>query len=855
MKSKPVNPVQEVAVPNEEQVNAAQPEAAVPNEEQANAPQPAQLIQEIAEPNQNAAENNQDYISTGLHAYLQKHNTGKEILKAYSLSLQKKIPLKHTIRSKLVRLVIERGKNYALRNITPEDCLDKFVITQQRFEILAKEIAHLFKGENVSTYYTPYVQEGKHIILASGKLWNHFNYTKNCLREAQLLKRRHYDKQQAVLNEDEAALIDENEHVAWLANHLDPWEEVINHWKSSVNVRRKLLLETDITVYDYIQKFNCLQIQAGKELFDIDFKALYPQNRIIYAEQWKKIKTYLISHLDANSNIKCVDDKAFLEVLKSRDLSSEKEDYILLHLLPYIILPKRGGKRKRDDNADQARRLSIEERRESFITAQEVRPKIQDLKARYMRDHRTFQPVIVSVGTVTRINKYYVVINEKVYSSYGSFRKHVLRKHDSLIDETVTADEAFVKNVDSLQDTESINEKIIRIDKQEFNYDSDSDSYDSDDSVIYDFTDFIESDVELNTHNDSLNSIVLKYTANLSNLKKMPRKYVNCIINETKDFLAQFSTLLKEEITSRLNKSSSEISDSLNDIFDNFSNCLAPVDTEQKRFTLFKKLNTYIEPIGFNIGEREEYRKMYDETIQYIESLKSSNIVISNIVQGSFWKERMTHFQNKTVLPLIMYFDEYENNNPLGSHKGLSKSGAVYVVEELNFLSESGIEVQLPSGLKKIYFELALFVGVKAELHAILGLLESFRAKCTLRTVENYQNLLASDDPTVSGIKEKCILHDIKNFHMSNNTCVDVMHDVLEGICRYDLALILNHFIYDAKLFSLEELNLRVRGFDYGFGYHVNKPPELNEDWIKKGCIVITSSEMLCLVQNLNLYQ
>ena len=246
---------------------------------------------------------------------------------------------------------------------------------------------------------------------------------------------------------------------------------------------------------------------------------------------------------------------------------------------------------------------------------------------------------------------------------------------------------------------------------------------------------------------------------------------------------------------------------------------------------------------------------LYDETIEYMEMLRLNSEIITNFVQGTFWKERMSTFEDKTVVPVIMYFDDYANNNPLGSHKGLSKSGAVYInipalparyqakienifvfllfntidrkvftnsmiftkaAEALNFLNERGIEIELPSGRKKIYFELALFVGDNLGLHTILGFNESFKANsfchhclctqsekntifiekdCNLRTREYYETSLALNNPTLSRIKERCVLHKINNFHLTQNVAVDVMHDILEGICRHSIALILNHLI------------------------------------------------------------
>ena len=69
----------------------------------------------------------------------------------------------------------------------------------------------------------------------------------------------------------------------------------------------------------------------------------------------------------------------------------------------------------------------------------------------------------------------------------------------------------------------------------------------------------------------------------------------------------------------------------------------------------------------------------FDKTIQYLNSLDSQNEIITNIYQTPHWKEKSAFYSNKICLPLLMFFDDYENNNALGSHKGISKCGAVYL--------------------------------------------------------------------------------------------------------------------------------------------------------------------------------
>ena len=51
---------------------------------------------------------------------------------------------------------------------------------------------------------------------------------------------------------------------------------------------------------------------------------------------------------------------------------SEKQDFIILYLLCHIVKPKRSGKRKIALNLEQPRKLSLQERRETFILRVEV---------------------------------------------------------------------------------------------------------------------------------------------------------------------------------------------------------------------------------------------------------------------------------------------------------------------------------------------------------------------------------------------------------------------------------------------------------------------------------------------------
>jgi hypothetical protein len=74
--------------------------------------------------------------------------------------------------------------------------------------------------------------------------------------------------------------------------------------------------------------------------------------------------------------------------------------------------------------------------------------------------------------------------------------------------------------------------------------------------------------------------------------------------------------------------------------------------------------------------------------------------------------------------------------------------------------------------------------------------------KALLRNPTNYEFDLNLNDASLTGIKENCIWNVISNFHLTKNSSCDIMHDLLKGVCRYDMAAILKYFVYEVNLFS-----------------------------------------------------
>lgn len=93
-----------------------------------------------------------------------------------------------------------------------------------------------------------------------------------------------------------------------------------------------------------------------------------------------------------------------------------------------------------------------------------------------------------------------------------------------------------------------------------------------------------------------------------------------------------------------------------------------------------------------------------------------------------------------------------------------------------------------------------------------------------------------------------CIFNEFPSYQITINSICDFMHDITEGICRYDMALIIKNLI-DINFISLEILNNHIELFDYGMTENKNVPSKISYINLKNGCIIMSSSEMLCFVR------
>jgi len=315
-------------------------------------------------------------------------------------------------------------------------------------------------------------------------------------------------------------------------------------------------------------------------------------------------------------------------------------------------------------------------------------------------------------------------------------------------------------------------------------------------------------------------------------------------------------------------------------------------------------------PLKFQIKKYFEQNNNLTTQLNLYNSLISCpvsniNYSMSNFVQGSLWKEKVAAYQNKIALPFFMYIDDVEINNPLGSKSMCHSISAIYysfplneqssrldniflaalikskdlktfgndlcfmkLVDEINSLENDGIMIDTPEGSKTVYFILGLLVGDNLGVNSICEFSKSFSANffcrfckapkqlthslshedsTLLRNIDNYTEDVLKNDFSQTGIYKESILNRIQSFHVTTNFSIDVMHDIFEGICHYNMCHLIIYFTENVKIFSLETLNFRKQNFNYGLEQK-NLSPKIEKHHLHKFHLKMSGRQMMCFV-------
>ncbi|KAJ1528952.1 hypothetical protein ONE63_007320 [Megalurothrips usitatus] len=300
---------------------------------------------------------------------------------------------------------------------------------------------------------------------------------------------------------------------------------------------------------------------------------------------------------------------------------------------------------------------------------------------------------------------------------------------------------------------------------------------------------------------------------------------------------------------------------------------------------------------------------VFRTVFNFYNAIQADPTVVKNFVQGEIWQGVLQHFDGKIVFPIDINFDDYELNNSLGSHTGDAELGACYlslpclpphmsssvnnmftaalflskdrktcgnsiafgpVIDELIFLAEHGVLLELPTGNVQLYFCLCRIKADNKANNTVQGFVESFSAffycrMCKmhkhqiyyhtgpiphdlLRNRLNYVNDVAVNDVGLTGVKENCVWNRIPTYHVTENISCDVLHDVYEGVVKYALNSILHSLVCVRDYLTVPILVERVAAFDYGPCEVGNKPPvsHITLERLQKRSLNLSGSEMLC---------
>ncbi len=99
-----------------------------------------------------------------------------------------------------------------------------------------------------------------------------------------------------------------------------------------------------------------------------------------------------------------------------------------------------------------------------------------------------------------------------------------------------------------------------------------------------------------------------------------------------------------------------------------------------------------------------------------------------------------------------------------------------------------------------------------------------------------------------TGVHERSVFNNLRDFHVTKNFSVDLAHDFFEGICPRNMTQIIYNLIHKHEWFSLQQLNERIKVFNKSLK-RSNKIGIITEEMLKNKKIKSSAIEMLNFVE------
>ncbi|GBP36312.1 hypothetical protein EVAR_22444_1 [Eumeta japonica] len=203
-------------------------------------------------------------------------------------------------------------------------------------------------------------------------------------------------------DEIEEADVIQEERLKILHNNIEPWSLIQHNWQITTELRFKKLAKVEGPLINYFNEFPALKQPEGYQLLCEDFSVKFPGKEEILTSSLI-LKRDQIIHIAREKLNNTRDNDLKESILRYLDsITDDKPDSkseVALLLLPYIlpILPSR----KKGNHIHW--KPSRSEIRDGFIThvssSAEVKPTIEQRQIKLSRLGRTFQPIIILVGT------------------------------------------------------------------------------------------------------------------------------------------------------------------------------------------------------------------------------------------------------------------------------------------------------------------------------------------------------------------------------------------------------------------------------------------------------------------------
>lgn len=298
----------------------------------------------------------------------------------------------------------------------------------------------------------------------------------------------------------------------------------------------------------------------------------------------------------------------------------------------------------------------------------------------------------------------------RIFNNFSAYSKHMKKKHNLPTPDICLEQERTSSAV--LQHSSNFNKHSLNACSSNDKLDLEMDSVNNTNLDVLDIDNSIDFD-------KALTNAIITYIASLYDNSLFSEDQIQKVTDSHRVLLgAGFLKILKEHVLKLLNKAKRQENISnyeVNEVtrmIDSCQNMFSGFETHHLRMKEFESCGSFIKPetyviettlnetnCGGNIAivptlvhgqyiplrsvlktflELPNVLKIILDYKKILEDNNNSNIMC-NIIQGQLWREKIApKFVNKTILPLILYFDDYETNKELGTHTGVHKLGATY---------------------------------------------------------------------------------------------------------------------------------------------------------------------------------